>query len=391
MTESFPTAGPAALLPNGFVDTLPPAAAHEQAVIDGLVRALTLNGYDRVKPPLVEFEDSLLSGPGAALAQSTFRLMDPISQRMMGIRADMTVQVARIALNRLARAQRPLRLCYAGQVLRVRGSQLRPERQFAQVGAELIGPRSATADAEVIGLAIEALQAIGVPNLSLDLTLPTLVPMLLSTVRYEAEALERLRHAIDRKDTAGVAATAGPLGDSLVPLLTAAGPWQAAFEAIADLAFAEAPARAIERLREVVERVRTTWPEVALTLDFTENRGFEYQTGVAFTAFARGVRGELGRGGRYIAQRSVGANDDGEPATGFSLFLDSILRAVPEPRTVAKLYLPAGIPAARARALRAEGHVTVAGLEPVDDPLIEADRLGCGHVLIDDVIRPVPG
>lgn len=390
MTESFPTVGPAALLPNGFVDTLPPAAAHEQAVIDGLIRALTLNGYERVKPPLVEFEDSLLNGAGAALSQSTFRLMDPITQRMMGIRADMTVQVARIALNRLSRAQRPLRLCYAGQVLRVRGTQLRPERQFSQVGAELIGPRGAAADAEAIGLAIEALEGIGVPNLSLDLTLPTLVPMLLSTVRYEAEVLERLRHAIDRKDTAGVAAHAGPLSDVLVPLLTAAGPWQAAFDTIEEIALDDAPARLVARLHDVVVRVRTAWPGTALTLDFTENRGFEYQTGVAFTAFATGVRGELGRGGRYIAQRSVGANDDGEPATGFSLFLDSILRAVPEPPATDRLYLPYGTPADRARALRSAGHITLTGLDRDADPIAEASRLGCRYALIDDVIQPIP-
>ena len=107
------------------------------------------HGYERVKPPLVEFEENLLSGAGAAMAQDTFRLMDPISQRMIGLRADMTPQVARIAATRLANAPRPLRLCYAGQVLRVKGSELRPERQVGQVGAELIGADAAAADVEV--------------------------------------------------------------------------------------------------------------------------------------------------------------------------------------------------------------------------------------------------
>ena len=127
------------LLPTGLQDGLAPAAAHEARVIEGLLSGFAAYGYERVKPPLIEFEEGLLAGPGAALAPQLFRLMDPVSQRMMAIRADMTPQIGRIASTRLTGLARPLRLCYAGQVLRVKGNQLRPERQFAQAGAELIG------------------------------------------------------------------------------------------------------------------------------------------------------------------------------------------------------------------------------------------------------------
>jgi len=127
--------GAKALLPAGLRDLLPPEAAHEARLRESLMAMLAAHGYERVNPPLVEFEDGLLSGLGAATAADTFRLMDPVSQRMMGVRADMTPQVARLATTRLAAAARPLRLSYAGEVLRVKGSQLRPERQFLQVGA----------------------------------------------------------------------------------------------------------------------------------------------------------------------------------------------------------------------------------------------------------------
>ena len=127
-----------ALLPAGFPDMLPPDAGHEAATVERLMAALAARGYERVKPPLVEFEDTLLAGPGAAMANQTFRVMDPVSQRMMGVRADLTLQIARIAESRLQSAPKPLRVCYAGDVLRVTGGQLRPERQFTQVGAELI-------------------------------------------------------------------------------------------------------------------------------------------------------------------------------------------------------------------------------------------------------------
>ena len=180
MTETLPHW---ALLPDGLHDLLPPQAAHEVDVVEHLMALLESHGYERVKPPLLEFEETLLGGVGAALANETFRLMDPISQRMMALRADMTVQIARLALARLSKAPRPLRLAYSGQVLRVRGSQLRPERQFAQVGAELIGAPTPYADAEIAALAAMALDSIGVNDLSLDLTVPSLVPIIRDVLR----------------------------------------------------------------------------------------------------------------------------------------------------------------------------------------------------------------
>ena len=165
-----------ALLPTGMHDLLPPEAEVEAAVVAQLMATLTAHGYERVKPPLVEFEETLFSGAGAAMATSTFRMMDPVSHRMIGVRADMTPQIARIAATRLGNAPRPLRLSYSGQVLRVKGSEIRPERQVGEVGAELIGAAGPAADVEAVVVAGEALTAIGVPDLSVDITLPTLVP-----------------------------------------------------------------------------------------------------------------------------------------------------------------------------------------------------------------------
>src|SRR5262249_33105685 len=152
-----------------------------------------------------EFEDSLLSGSGAAMRPHTFRLMDPVSQRMMGLRADMTLQVARIAATRLGNAARPLRLCYAGQVLRVKGDDLRPERQFGQVGAELIGSNLASADAEAVLLAATSVAGLGIKAVSVDLSVPALVPALTAGLNLSEEQAKRLRDALDHKDRALVA------------------------------------------------------------------------------------------------------------------------------------------------------------------------------------------
>src|SRR5690606_12565941 len=185
------------LLPAGLRDVLPPDAAFESAVGQQLLAIFARSGYEQVNPPLVEFEDSFLSGAGAALARDTFRVMDPVSQRMMVVRSDMTPQVARIGTTRLRRSPRPLRLAHAGQVLRVKGSQLRPQRQFRQAGCELIGSDAIAADAEVLLLAAEALAELGVGDLTIDLNLPTLVPAIVTEIGITGPALTRLKAALD--------------------------------------------------------------------------------------------------------------------------------------------------------------------------------------------------
>lgn len=369
-----------ALLPAGLRDILPLDAEHEASVVSRLMAHFAAQGYERVKPPLIEFEETLLTGAGAATASQCFRVMDPHSQKMMGVRADMTPQVARIATTRLAGAQRPLRLSYAGQVLRVKGSQLRPERQFGQAGIELIGHDSAAADAEVAVLAGEALVELGVAGVSIDLSLPTLVPTLLSELKLSAE--DSLRGSLDHKDAAGVAALGGAAAPILSALLTAVGPAERALPILAALPLPPAAAAVRDRLAQVVALIRAAAPELILTIDPVENRGFEYHTGIAFTLFGRNVSGELGRGGRYLAGGV-------EPATGATLFMDTVLAVLPAANPPGRVLVPVGTPRAWAQALRAQGWVTVAALEDVKDWDAEARRLGCGHVLAADGIKTV--
>jgi ATP phosphoribosyltransferase regulatory subunit len=150
------------------------------------------------------------------------------------------------------------------------------------------------------------------------------------------------------------------------------------------------PAAAAERQRlaAVVEQLETTAPELRITVDPVENRGFEYHSGISFTFFARGLRGELGRGGRYLTDGGV-SGLAGEAATGFTLYTDTVLRALPEPPPPRRIYLPTGSDGAVGRQLRDEGWVTVAGLAPVADPAAEARRLGCSHALAAGTIQTV--
>jgi ATP phosphoribosyltransferase regulatory subunit len=369
-----------ALLPNGMRDILPPEAAFEADTVARLMAALAAEGYERVKPPLVEFEDSLLAGSGVAMAQHTFRMMDPVSQRMMGVRADMTLQIARIAATRLKKVARPLRLSYAGQVLRVAGDEMRPERQIGQVGAELIGSAAAAADAEVVRLCATALVGVGVERLTIDLSTPDLVPIVASAYGFAGDEARKLRKALDHKDSATVAEMAGAAAPLFDRLIRAAGP---AHQCLAALAGLDLPAGAraeIARAAEVVAMVEAASPGLALALDPVESRGFEYHTGLCFTLLAAGVRGELGRGGRYFAGEDLSPGH-GEPATGFTVYTDTLLRAIPARPAARRIFVPFGTSPAVAQSLRAEGWTTIAGLAPADDAGAEAQRFGCTHLL----------
>jgi ATP phosphoribosyltransferase regulatory subunit len=370
------------LLPAGLADMLPPAARRESAISESLMRVFGANGYLQVKPPLIEFEEHLLEGSGAALASKMFRVMDPVSHRMMGIRTDITLQVARIATTRMKQDPRPLRLSYAGQVLRVYGSQLRPERQFAQAGVELIGSTEIRADAELILLVREAMAALEIKDFTLDLTLPNLVPTICKEIGIDPEQATSARESLDHKDAAELANYPSELSTILIALLKAAGPAPQALQALANISLPEKATNEIEDLRQLVGILADTAPDLELTIDPGEYRGFEYQTGLSFTVFARNVRGELGRGGRYLLM-------DGEPASGFTLFLDSLMRAVPRQLIDDRLYIPFGTTNHQGTILRSEGWKTVAGLAPENNVEEEARRLGCSHMYHADGIQKI--
>jgi ATP phosphoribosyltransferase regulatory subunit len=377
-----------ALLPTGLTDLLPPDADREEAITRQLLDHFRRYGYQRVKPPLLEFEDGLLDGAGAVHADQTFRVMDPASQRMLGVRADITPQIARITSTRLAAAPRPLRFSYSGEVLRVKGSQLRAERQIRQIGVELIGAaHAATGDAEVIVLAAEGLAKIGIEGLSVDINAPSLANTICRASNVPADAMPGLGAAIDRKDAVAleeIGATQGiaEATEVLSQLLGAAGPADAGLSGLAGLALPAEARALVDRLTEVVELVRRAAPDLDLTIDPIESRGFEYHSGISFTLFALGARGELGSGGRYLTT-------GGELATGFTLFTDMVLRASPATPSAERVFVPHGTPPDIARGLRDAGRIALQGLAEAPDVVAEARRLDCSHYWRDGAVLAV--
>lgn len=370
-----------ALLPAGLEDLLPPQAGQEEALVRRLSDHFAKYGYELVKPPLLEFEDGLLEGIGAAVADETFRVMDPVSHRMMGLRADITPQIARIAATRLQDAPRPLRLTYSGEVLRVRGAQLRPQREFRAVGVELIGAaKAAMADAEVILLAAEAILDLGIEDLSIDINVPSMARMICRDLRITANVTEDLLSALNRKNEAILSRLSSEAGPILAGLLKAAGPAQPGITLVNELELVGEAALLRQRLVEVVTLVLEKAPSLNVTVDPADSRGFEYHTGITFTLFARDVRGELGTGGRYLAGSD-------ELATGFTLFTDVIMNAMTHLPSGRRIYVPFGVKTEIVKSLQGSGWVTVNGLVPEDNPKVEALRLECTHVWLIDQIH----
>ncbi|WP_291366167.1 ATP phosphoribosyltransferase regulatory subunit [Acetobacter sp. UBA5411] len=372
-----------ALLPPGFIDLLAADAQTEANGTQALLSVFASHGYERVAPPLLEFEDTLLGGAGAALADQAFRLMDPDTRRMMALRPDITPQIARIAATRLHDAPRPLRLSYAGQAVLVgNGTAGQNERQIGQAGIELIGPDSAQADAEVVAIAAEALARVGITDLSFDLTMPLLAPSLIEQAGLSAATVTALMHALDRKDAAAVAEHGGPIADVLIRLLNAAGEADQALAALQEVDLPEKTRAFSDRLRDSTAAIRARVPGCQVTVDPVEFRGWKYHTGVCVSVYALGSSEELGRGGRYLC------NDD-EPACGLTLRPNAVFRVAPRRAQPQRVYLPFGTDEAVGRTLRDKGHVTVAGLAPAGNEEDEARRLACSFVSRDGTLVPV--
>lgn len=358
------------LLPEGLGDRLPAQAAAASRVRRASLDVFASHGYDRVETPTIEFEKSMASRMAGVQPRRMFRFVDPVSLRTLALRSDITVQVGRIAATSLAIRPRPLRLSYCGQVLTIKGDGLDPARERLQLGAELIGTDSVAAAAEVVALAIEALERAGATGISVDLTLPDLVDTLAAeALPLATSQVEAVRRELDSKDAGGLVDAGGA---AYLPLLYAVGPFEQAIERLTAFDAGGALASRIAGLREIADRIGG---RARVTLDPSERHGFEYQSWFGFMIYASGVQGAVGRGGTY---RILGEGADGEPATGFSLYPDRLVDMLAEATSdVAALFLPLGHDPEIAANQRAIGWRTVAALSPTDDPV----ALGCSHRL----------
>ncbi|MGR9107446.1 MAG: ATP phosphoribosyltransferase regulatory subunit [Gammaproteobacteria bacterium] len=310
------------LLPEGIQEVLPDEAQRLEGLRRELLDLFALWGYQLVIPPFIEFLDSLLIGTGHDLDLQTFKLTDQISGRMLGVRADMTPQVARIDAHNLHRDQ-PTRLCYIGTVLHALNDPLEKSRSPLQVGAELYGHAGIDSDLEIVHLMLEALAVSGIHKVHLDLGHVAIFRALARNAGLDGNQEATVFDILQRKaipelnDLLKTYRLEDPHRNMLAELPKLNGT-----KDVLDLAkkvFAGSVQEvfdALDYLEEFSQRLQRRFPSLPLNFDLAELRGYHYQTGVVFAAFVPGYGREIARGGRYDEIGKVFGR--ARPATGFS-------------------------------------------------------------------------
>ena len=315
------------LLPDGIEEVLPRQAARVEQSRRQALDLFASWGYEYVVTPHIEFLDSLLTGVGRELALRTFSVTDPLSGQLMGFRADITPQVARMDAHSLRR-EGPSRLCYAGSVVHARPRALSTSRSPIQLGAELYGDAGPAADIEIISLMLETLQQAHIDDLHLDLGHVGVFRGLAKAASLSAEAEEQLFAALQRKAVTDVAELTADLPAELAGMLKAlcnlCGGREMLVRAGKVLAAAPRSVReSLEQLQHLAEILAQRYPQIPVYFDLSELRGYNYHTGVVFAAFVPGVGQSIAQGGRYDDIGAVFGRS--RPATGFSTDLKTLV------------------------------------------------------------------
>lgn len=309
-------------------ETLPPVSWQLERLRRRLLDHYHDAGYELILSPLVEHLDSLLTGVGRDLERQTFKFTDPDTGRMLGIRADMTPQAARIAVRRYADAQ-VVRLCYLGTVLRTTADSPGGPRSPRQVGCELFGEPALSADLEVLRLMLRSLELAGVADVHLDLGHVGIYRAVIGRLNLEAEDEAQLFGILQRKSHPDLGdfcrgRSLDGVAEALATLMDLNGDVTVLQRARQTLPADPGIASALATLEQVALRLAAVAPKLPIHVDLAELRGLRYHTGLVFTAFAAGHGREIARGGRYDGVgREFGR---ALPATGFSADMNELLR-----------------------------------------------------------------
>ena len=371
------------LLPEHIADVLPSQARHIEELRRRLLDAARRYGFELVMPPLLEHIESLLSGTGHELGLKTFKLVDQLSGRTLGVRADTTPQAARIDAHLLNRVG-VTRLCYCGPVLHTRPSGLHATREPLQFGCETFGHAGLEADLETIDLALDCLASLGLADVTLDLGDARIVDALLSNASLDEARIAQIVAALASKDASALAAMSHELPaearDGLVALVRLYGGAEVLDVARRSLPSHPAIAAALDDLAWLARHIVTAHPGVRVGFDLADLVGYTYYSGIRFAAYARGSSDAVVRGGRYDEVGAVFGRN--RPAVGFSLDLKALAALVPPHPLAAAIRAPWGEDAAlraRIRELREQGETVVCALPGHED---EAQEFDCDRELV---------
>jgi ATP phosphoribosyltransferase regulatory subunit len=348
------------LLPEYIADALPYEATQIERLRRAVLDLFRLHGYELVMPPLLEYLDSLLTGSGSDLSLRTFKLVDQLSGRTLGVRADMTPQVARIDAHLLNR-QGLTRLCYCDSVLHTLPASQAASREPIQLGAELYGYAGIEADLEAIRLMAAALDMAGTPASRIDIGHVGVFRALARAAGLDSDDEARILQLLQFKDIPGLrdccAQLVEPYRTALLRLPELYGGRE-----LLETAGRELPALPeIASALETMKKLQAAMPELPLSFDLADLRGYHYHNGVVFAAYYPGFPSAIARGGRYDG---VGKDfGRARPATGFSMDLREVARLAKSSKPAGAIQAPyAGtdsVLSSRISALREQGEIVV--------------------------------
>lgn len=383
------------LLPEGIEELLPPQAEQLEATLRRLLDLYKSWGYELVMPPFIEYIESLLTGTGNDLDLQTFKLTDQLTGRLMGLRADMTPQVARIDTHSLKRDV-PTRLCYMGTVLKTLPPTHGGNRTPMQVGAELYGHAGVESDAEVLRLMVKTLQTAGLEHIYLDLGHVGIFRGLAQQANLDSESEAGLFDALQRKAKPEITellaqkALPASLHKMLESLADLHGDASVLDQAASILAEADAPVlQALEELRQIAA-IASRLPGTTVHFDLAELRGYNYHTGAVFAAFVPGQGQAIAQGGRYDDIGKVFGR--ARPATGFSTDMRTVLSLVAaKPPMVRGIFAPCEDDAALAESIEALREAGERVIQALPGQQGGAAEMGCDRelVLTDGSWQPI--
>ncbi|WP_425259705.1 ATP phosphoribosyltransferase regulatory subunit [Rubrivivax sp. RP6-9] len=371
------------LLPEHIADVLPAQARRIEDLRRSLLDRARGYGFELVMPPLLEHLESLLSGTGRELDLKTFKLVDQLSGRTLGLRADTTPQAARIDAHLLNR-EGVTRLCYCGPVLHTRPAGLNATREPLQFGAEIFGHAGLEADLEVMELALDGLQAAGLQDLVIDLADARVLRGLFAGAPVDAVQLQDLVAALSDKDASAVEQLSAGLPDQTRQSLRALLRLYGGTEVLA-AAQEQLPARplvrtALEQLQWLATHLASAYPGLRIGFDLSDMSGYAYYSGTRFAVYAAGSSDALARGGRYDEVGAVFGRN--RPAVGFSLDLKALSelgRPVAAGRAIRAPWGEDAALRAAVRQLRAAGETVIAMLPGHE---VEAQAFECDRELV---------
>lgn len=364
------------IIPEGFKDDVTFQVETEHKFKNIIIKLFQISGFKLIKTPLIEYNESDLN-------DNIFKLSTKKNEKELIIRDDITMQVARLSQTRLLNKNRPLKLCYYGEVVRKRGTMLRPERQFLQIGAECIGESSYLADVEMMDLAYSALNAVGIKDITIEISSRIFFDYFINSFK-SLKLIYEIKRLVKLKDLNSLLKVLDKKKHSYIKnIFACTGEYRNKKKYLDKLSIDLDTSNEVKNLKNIVNNFSKSNKDVKFFIDLCEIDDKNYHSGIRFTFFANDIRGEIAKGGRYLV-KNLNQNDE---ATGFTCYMDSILRASSFKQIKKKIMIPFKTDKIKIKKLIKQGYTVIKHFNDIKNIKSKSQEQNCKFYLEKNLIK----